>query len=264
MTLDELATHCRPLAPGEELPLLRLDDDAELPGVVAWFGADRARRAVRLLVRGEEAGALDRTEVYELVTTQSMGFGDADAAILPGLSTAWSVFQLVCPEAGCPESPLYAVTLRRGTPAALRRPSRPRCSRRSERRRPDRPRPRHRRPVRASSGCCPASPSRCSCSRSLWSGAPGDAPELDRILDEARDLDAWSGGLLFLACSSSRSCSQPLQLGLVRWLEGYWPPALRRLAKPAGGHGSSAASTPWRRTIAPRRTPPTAAEHRRR
>ena len=85
MTLDELATHCRPLASGEELPLLRLDDDAELPGVVAWFGADRARRAVRLLVRGEEAGVLDRTEVYELVSTQSMGYGDADAAILPGL-----------------------------------------------------------------------------------------------------------------------------------------------------------------------------------
>jgi hypothetical protein len=110
MTLDELAAHCRPLAPGEQLPLLRLDDDAELPGVVSWFGADRTRQAVRLLVRGEEAGALDRTEVYELVATQSMGFGDADAAILPGHSTAWSAFELVCPETGCPESPLYAVT----------------------------------------------------------------------------------------------------------------------------------------------------------
>jgi hypothetical protein len=110
MTLDELAGHCRPLAPGEQLPLLRLDDEAELPGVVAWFGADRARQAVRLLVHGEEAGALDRTEVYELVATQSMGFGDADAAILPGLSVAWTEIELVCPEPDCPESPLYAVS----------------------------------------------------------------------------------------------------------------------------------------------------------
>jgi len=120
MTLDELATHCRPLAPGEELPLLRLDDDAELPGVVAWFGADRTRRAVRLLVRGEDAGALDRTEVYELVSTQSMGFGDADAAILPGRSVAWTEIELVCPEAGCPESPLYAVSYNAARP--------PRCA----------------------------------------------------------------------------------------------------------------------------------------
>jgi hypothetical protein len=110
MTLDELVTHCRPLAPGEQLPLLRLDDEAELPGVVAWFGAARSRKAVRLLVRGEEAGALDRTEVYELVATQSMGFGDADAAILPGLSVAWTEIELACPEPGCPESPLYAVS----------------------------------------------------------------------------------------------------------------------------------------------------------
>jgi hypothetical protein len=109
MTLDELAAHCRP-APGEQLPILRLDRDADVPAVVAWFGADRSRQAVRLLVRGEDAGALGRTDVYELVATQSMGFGDADAAILPGRSTAWTVVELVCPEPGCPESPLYAVS----------------------------------------------------------------------------------------------------------------------------------------------------------
>ena len=26
----------------------------------------------------------------------------------------------------------------------------------------------------------------------VWSGAPGDAPDLDRVLDHARDLDALS------------------------------------------------------------------------
>jgi hypothetical protein len=115
VTLDELAGHCRP-APGEQLPILRLERDEELPAVVAWFGADRSRTAVRLVVRGEDAGALDRTAVYELVATQSMGFGDADAVILPGVATAWTVLELVCPEPGCPDSPLYAVTYDAGQP----------------------------------------------------------------------------------------------------------------------------------------------------
>jgi hypothetical protein len=115
MTLDELATHCRP-APDEQLPILRLDRDADVPAVLVWFGADRSRKAVRLVVRGEDAGALDRTAVYELVATQSMGFGDADAVILPGVSTAWTVLELVCPEPGCPESPLYAVSYDAGHP----------------------------------------------------------------------------------------------------------------------------------------------------
>jgi hypothetical protein len=57
----------------------------------------------------------------------------------------------------------------------------------------------------------------------LWSGAPGEAPDLDRILDEARELDAWAGGFLFLGLLVAAIVLQPLQLGLVRWLEGYWP-----------------------------------------
>jgi hypothetical protein len=60
----------------------------------------------------------------------------------------------------------------------------------------------------------------------LWSGAPGDAPDLDRILDEARELDAWAGGFLFLGLLVTAIVLQPLQLGLVRWLEGYWPQRL--------------------------------------
>jgi hypothetical protein len=64
----------------------------------------------------------------------------------------------------------------------------------------------------------------------LWSGAPGDAPDLDRILDEARELDAWAGGFLFLGLLVAAIVVQPLQLGLVRWLEGYWPRVARPLA----------------------------------
>jgi hypothetical protein len=64
-------------------------------------------------------------------------------------------------------------------------------------------------------------------------GAPAAAPDLDRVLDEARALDAWAGGLLFLALVVVTLVAQPLQLGLVRLLEGYWPAAARPLAQPA-------------------------------
>jgi hypothetical protein len=56
----------------------------------------------------------------------------------------------------------------------------------------------------------------------IWSGAPAEAPDPGRILDEARDLDAWSAALLFLGLVVAALVAQPLQLALVRALEGYW------------------------------------------
>jgi hypothetical protein len=57
----------------------------------------------------------------------------------------------------------------------------------------------------------------------LWSGAPGEAPAPDRVLDHARDVDGWEVGLLFVAVAVAALLLQPLQVGLVRLLEGYWP-----------------------------------------
>jgi hypothetical protein len=90
----------------------------------------------------------------------------------------------------------------------------------------------------------------------LWSGAPGEAPDLDRILDEARELDAWAGGLLFLALLVAAIVMQPLQLGLVRWLEGYWP---RPLAA-RGRERYERRVTALEATTAPRRKPLTPEE----
>jgi hypothetical protein len=90
----------------------------------------------------------------------------------------------------------------------------------------------------------------------LWSGAPGDAPDLDRILEQARELDAWSGGLLFLALLVAAIVAQPLQLALVRWLEGYWP---RRLAARGRARFDRRVAT-LEAATAPRRAPPTADE----
>jgi hypothetical protein len=108
MTLDDILSYTRPL--DEDAPVLRLERDDEVAGLVAWFGADRSRRAVRLVVRGEDAGHLLRTDLYELLSTRSMGFGDASRSALPGMSTQWRALELHCPEPGCPESPVFALS----------------------------------------------------------------------------------------------------------------------------------------------------------
>lgn len=119
MNLADLAGRTRPLdEPG--VPVLRLDRDDEVAGVIAWFGEDRERRAVHLIVRGEDAGCLLRTDLYDLLSTRSMGFGDSARTILPGASTAWRALELACPEPGCEESPLYALSFDPAAPPRCR------------------------------------------------------------------------------------------------------------------------------------------------
>ena len=76
MTLDDILGCTRPLDE-PDAPVLRLEGDDDVAGLVAWFGEDRTRRAVRLVVRGEDAGILLRTDLYELLGTRPMGWGDA-------------------------------------------------------------------------------------------------------------------------------------------------------------------------------------------
>ena len=59
-------------------------------------------------------------DLYDLMRTRSMGCGDAGARRLPGLSTAWRTMELDCPEPGCAESPLYAVTFNPASPPHCR------------------------------------------------------------------------------------------------------------------------------------------------
>jgi hypothetical protein len=55
----------------------------------------------------------------------------------------------------------------------------------------------------------------------LWSGAPDTAPDLDEILEHARDMDGWEAALLVLALVLLAFIAQPFQLAAVRLLEGY-------------------------------------------
>lgn len=122
MNLDELRVLVHtPDASSEEAPLLRLDHDDDLPGLVRWFGEDRSRRMVTLVVEGDQIGYLRRQDVYDLVQPGAMGVGDSGRTMLPGASTGWTVILLDCPEDGCPDSPVYAVRFDAAHP--------PRCTR---------------------------------------------------------------------------------------------------------------------------------------
>ena len=54
------------------------------------------------------------------------------------------------------------------------------------------------------------------------SGAPADAPSLDRIDSRTSDLGAWETTLILVAVLAAALVLQPLQTPLVRVLEGYW------------------------------------------
>jgi hypothetical protein len=119
MNLDDLAALAEPLDTAG-LPVLLLERDEDLPGLVAWFGNDRARDACHLILRGQDAGQLKRTELYALLSGRSMGFGDSARTILPGTSTSWRAQELHCPQAGCPESPVYALSYNPARPPHCR------------------------------------------------------------------------------------------------------------------------------------------------
>jgi len=56
----------------------------------------------------------------------------------------------------------------------------------------------------------------------LASGAPDHAPDIHRLSKRVASLDAWQASAAFLALIAFALVIQPLQLSLVRLLEGYW------------------------------------------
>lgn len=84
----------------------------------------------------------------------------------------------------------------------------------------------------------------------IWAGAPGSL-RFGRAWSTAGGLGLGEVLLLTVALTLVGAATQPLQLGLVRLAEGYWPRWLNRLAKPLRErHEENARS--W---TAPRRCP---------
>lgn len=57
----------------------------------------------------------------------------------------------------------------------------------------------------------------------VWSGAPGNRPDVGRIVQSIQTLELSEGVFLTLVLMSLSLVTHPLQLYLVRLLEGYWP-----------------------------------------
>jgi hypothetical protein len=55
-----------------------------------------------------------------------------------------------------------------------------------------------------------------------WSGAPGQAPDVARVITHAQKAAGWAGFLLALGIVVVALIAEPLQVSLIRVLEGYW------------------------------------------
>jgi len=55
-----------------------------------------------------------------------------------------------------------------------------------------------------------------------WSGAPASAPDPGQVTEHAENLSAWEGFIIALALLVAALIVEPLQISLVRALEGYW------------------------------------------
>src|SRR6516165_286815 len=55
-----------------------------------------------------------------------------------------------------------------------------------------------------------------------WSGAPANSPSMGRVVNHARHVAGWQAFLLAVAVVVVAVIAEPLQVTLVRLLEGYW------------------------------------------
>jgi hypothetical protein len=56
----------------------------------------------------------------------------------------------------------------------------------------------------------------------VWSGAPSRSPDLRAVLTHAKHVEGWTAFLLALTVVIIALIAEPLQIALVRLLEGYW------------------------------------------
>jgi hypothetical protein len=116
ITIADLSScaQAQPLDAGRVAPAVIVATDDEAPAAVSalidYFGADRTRDAVRLVIGDEEVGYIERSGLDRFVNVSNKAFGESAYAGLPGLSTGYVAISLRCPAANCPASPVIAMT----------------------------------------------------------------------------------------------------------------------------------------------------------
>lgn len=115
-SLDWLRHQCHaptiPVLPS--MPTMRLDsDDAVEPALaalVAYFGEDPSRKAVKVVITGTPAGYFERRDVYALVPARTRGTSPGTYSPMAGFSTGYEQLWLHCPIEGC-EQRVFAFAL---------------------------------------------------------------------------------------------------------------------------------------------------------
>jgi hypothetical protein len=85
------------------------DEGAALEALSAYFGAADERRAVRVVVGGEDLGYLERGQALALLDVQSREVGHSSGWTLPGVSD-YEGIELCCPVEGCQANPIFTGT----------------------------------------------------------------------------------------------------------------------------------------------------------
>lgn len=97
--------------PPEGCVTMVLRDDSEAEDVLVYLAGHRSRRAVHVMLRGEDVGYVRRDRVYELFPELSKRLGDAARASSPlgPAPSAYRWMQLRCPEPECGEAPVLSM-----------------------------------------------------------------------------------------------------------------------------------------------------------
>ena len=85
------------------------DDGTALEGLLAYFGADDERQAVRVVVSGKLLGYVTRGKALDMIDAQSRDLGQAGSWTLPGISH-FKRIELRCPVERCEANPFFADT----------------------------------------------------------------------------------------------------------------------------------------------------------
>ncbi|MEU1458613.1 hypothetical protein [Streptomyces avermitilis] len=109
--------------PPEGCVTMVLRNDCEAEAVVVYLAGHRSRRAVHVMLCGEDVGYVRRDRVYELFPELSKRLGDAvrgSSPLDPALS-AYRWMELRCPEPQCAEAPVLSMHFDEDHPLRCRR-----------------------------------------------------------------------------------------------------------------------------------------------
>jgi hypothetical protein len=105
--LRAAASAVAPAGVGDAGTVIARDEGAAMEALSAYFGAADDRRAVRIVVGGDDLGYLERERALALLDVQTRDLGHSSGWTLPGVSD-YEAIELRCAVEGCTANPIFA------------------------------------------------------------------------------------------------------------------------------------------------------------